>query len=554
MVLKRSWQVGVCLGAALLLAGMAQAGTGYWKQQGALEYPEKGAAFVDVHGGYWKAKREYKDGSTNVRFTMTGRGGELQVTEITWTPPPDVLIPEQVVPLSARMQVLKSQPEGKAAGGISCFPAPRPTLGSITDLFNVCDQDKIFQNASTGFCRDLTNTKNTVAGVNRERKLYLTHCAYGPQISIKVATPYVWVEGVPPAQPAAPKLPPMVVVTDGKIPPFAPTTPVTPTAPVTPTQPGPAVDIAGTWRHGADTGETWTFTPLGGGRYAAVATLGIASGTAVVTGNKMIMDVVSKDGKITGKYQGTFAADGRSANGTLRDSTGASGTYEWVRVGDPPATTVRTPTPPPWPGPTPGPTTVAGMTLRAETRKAKSGETVTVPVWLLKGAGLIDLNFNLEYDPSVVQAVGNVVRGNLLEGADFEANTAKPGVVQVGLVPKTCGIGSADGTIAQVVFKAIGRPGSRTTLRLVPRKASVTGGAAANPATIDGEIQIVDEGGFLPGDVNGDGKAGMDDVLIALKISVELLPHNARADVDRDGQVTAADARLIRDMVLGIKG
>ena len=153
-----------------------------------------------------------------------------------------------------------------------------------------------------------------------------------------------------------------------------------------------------------------------------------------------------------------------------------------------------------------------------------------------------------------MQAVGNVVRGNLLEGADFEANTARPGVVRIGLVPRTGGIVGANGTIAQVAFKAVGRPGSRTALRLVTRKASVSGGAPADIATIDGEIQIVDEGGFLPGDVNGDGKVGMDDVLMALKISVELLPQNLRADMDKDGQVTAADARVIREKVLGIKG
>jgi hypothetical protein len=200
------------------------------------------------------------------------------------------------------------------------------------------------------------------------------------------------------------------------------------------------------------------------------------------------------------------------------------------------------------------PASVTRMTLQAAKRKAKAGETVTAPVWLLKGAGLIDMNFSLEYDPTVVQVVGSVVKGNLLEGADFEANAGKPGLVQVGFVPKTGGVAASDGTVAQITFKVVGQPGSRTTLRLVPRKASLTGGAPANPATLDGEVQIVDDAGLVPGDINGDGKVGMDDVLIALKISVGLLPQNARADVDQDGQVTAADARVIRERVLGIKG
>ncbi len=314
--------------------------------------------------------------------------------------------------------------------------------------------------------------------------------------------------------------------------------------------PGSAVDISGTWTVG-EGGEAWTFTPLGGGRYsAAEKQFGRVRTTATVNGNKMTMHIPTEDADLTLTYEATFAADGRSASVTVGYGTGRSATRKWVRVGGTPATTA----PAPGPEPTPGPAAHTGMTLRAESRKAKAGETVTVPVWLLKGAGLVDLNFNLEYDASVVQPVGNVVKGNLLAGGDFEANTASPGVVQFGLVPRTGGIGAADGTLAQVAFKAVGQAGSRTALRLVPRKGSVAGGAAANPATVHGEIVIVGPGGVPPGDVTGDDKVDMADVLMALKISVGLLPHNPQADVDNDGQVTAADARLIREKVLGTKG
>ncbi len=254
--------------------------------------------------------------------------------------------------------------------------------------------------------------------------------------------------------------------------------------------------------------------------------------TVEISGNKVTIDYTTQNGQKTGKYELTIAPDGRTATSTWTENTGQAGARDWVRVD--------------------GPSSIR-MTLLAETRKARTGETVTVPVWLLKGAGLIDMNFNLEYDASVVQAVGSVVKGNLLDGADFEANAGRSGVVQVGFVPKTGGVAASDGTVAQITFKAVGQPGSRTALRLVPRKSSLTGGSAANPATIDGEIQIVDDAGLAPCDINGDGRAGMDDVLLALKISVGLLPNNPRADVDKDGQVTAADARLIRNRVLGIK-
>jgi hypothetical protein len=120
-------------------------------------------------------------------------------------------------------------------------------------------------------------------------------------------------------------------------------------------------------------------------------------------------------------------------------------------------------------------------------------------------------------------------------------------------VPKQGGLVGSLGTVAQIPFKAAGAPGSRTALHLVPRKSSIAGGAPANPATIDGEILVVGDDGFIPGDVTGDGTVGMDDVLEALKMSVGLIPVNMRADMDKDGQVTAADARLIREIVLGIR-
>ena len=193
------------------------------------------------------------------------------------------------------------------------------------------------------------------------------------------------------------------------------------------------------------------------------------------------------------------------------------------------------------------------MTLQAGKRSVKQGETVSVPIWLINGQGLIDMNFNLTYDANVAQSAGPIVKGNVLGGADFEANPNQPGLVQVGFVPQQGGVTAPVGTVAQIPFKAVGAPGSRTALHLVPRKSSVTGGAPANLTTIDGEILVVTDEGLLPGDTTGDGQVNMDDVLAALKMSVGLLPVNMRADMDKDGQVTAADARLIREVVLGIR-
>ena len=209
-------------------------------------------------------------------------------------------------------------------------------------------------------------------------------------------------------------------------------------------------------------------------------------------------------------------------------------------------------TPPPW-GPNEPASNVTRMTLQAGKRRAKSGETVYVPVWLLQGDGLVSMNFNLTYDAGVARTAGAVVKGNLLQGADYEANPNRPGLVEFGFVPKEGGLVGSRGTVAQVPFTAVGSPGSRTVLHLVPRTSFLNGRVPANPATIDGEILVVDDSGFIPGDLTGTGSVGMDDVLAALKMSVHLIPVNMRADIDKDGQVTAEDARLIREMVLGIR-
>jgi hypothetical protein len=205
---------------------------------------------------------------------------------------------------------------------------------------------------------------------------------------------------------------------------------------------------------------------------------------------------------------------------------------------------------PPW-NPAGVDTSGPGMWLIAEKRRVPAGQIVVMPVWLINGRGLVDMNFNLTYDSRLVQTTGDVARGNLLGGADFEANPNEPGKVQLGFVPPAGGINYDRGTIVEIAFRAVGRPGDRARLTLVPRKSTLGGGAAASVSTVDGEILIVGAGDRLPGDSNGNNSLDMDDVLRALKMSVGLIPVDLVADMDGDRRVSAADARLIRERVLG---
>ena len=554
-----------CLGALLLLAGMAQAAEpGYWKQQGEVVYLNKQLPPYNLKpsiSGYYAQTTEI--GTGRLRVTITNpTTGFFTITEAAWTLP-GVMVPGQVVPVSWRCQVLKSQPEGYAAGGIVCYVGPEPVAGGILDLFQGIDVN--FGNGKTGYSRERINTKNSVTGGSKGSKYYLTLCLSG---GLQVATPYVWVEGAPPAQPPATPLPPMVVVTDGKIPPFTPTASDTPGVIYTNqnkdvTTGGPSSPTTFTLTE--STRITSISTNHGNGEkgVSAPGTIGLkgedgtvygpwpATGKPADAGGSNAIwtaapNVTLKPGKYT-------VIDSDPTTWSTNKSSSNAGFVEIKGAAPAAGATATQPVAPSGTAPA-EPATVSRMTLQAAKRKAKTGETVTVPVWLLKGAGLIDMNFNLEYDPAVVQVVGSIVKGNLLDGADFEANPGKPGVIQIGLVPKSGGVATSDGTLAQIPFKVVGPVGSKTPLHLVPRKASLTGGAVASPATLDGEIQIVGDADLVPGDINGDGRVGMDDVLMALKISVGLLPFNTRADMDKDEQVTAADARVIRDRVLGIKG
>ena len=189
------------------------------------------------------------------------------------------------------------------------------------------------------------------------------------------------------------------------------------------------------------------------------------------------------------------------------------------------------------------------MTLQAGVRRAQPGEIVTVPVWLIRGQGIASRNVNLRYDPAVATVAGNITKGNLLGAALFEANPREPGLVRFGYAQSRDMGGT--GTIAQIPFRAAGKPGDRTPLRLEVTTISSAAGSTPAIATIDGEIVIVGRDGVIPGDTDGDGQITARDAMDALKMSVGNLPVNLAADMDGDGQVTARDATLILQKVVG---
>lgn len=195
------------------------------------------------------------------------------------------------------------------------------------------------------------------------------------------------------------------------------------------------------------------------------------------------------------------------------------------------------------------PAKVTRMTLQAGRRRVVAGQSVTIPIWLLRAADVANMNFELGYDADVVAAPGGFSKGNMLGGALFEVNPKEAGTVRVGFAGNQDLVG--DGTVAHLVFTATGAAGSRSDLKLKVTTLAGSSGQAPMIATIDGLIEVVGPDGIQPGDVDGDGQFTARDAGEALKMSVRLIPENKVCDVDRDGQVTSTDARLILAKVTG---
>ena len=179
----------------------------------------------------------------------------------------------------------------------------------------------------------------------------------------------------------------------------------------------------------------------------------------------------------------------------------------------------------------------------------KAGDIVYLPVLLINGQDIANMNFTVSYDAGVALSAGPIVRGNLLGSALFEQNPAERGLMRVGYA-QSGGV-TGTGQVAAIPFKAVGKPGDRTVVRLAVTTINNSAGSRMPIARVDGEILIVGVGGELPLDCDGDSMVTAADARCALQMSVNLRPANLVMDADADRQVTSNDARLILRKVVG---
>ena len=190
----------------------------------------------------------------------------------------------------------------------------------------------------------------------------------------------------------------------------------------------------------------------------------------------------------------------------------------------------------------PLPGEVSSMTLQADRRTVKAGGTVTVPIRLLRARNVSNLDYKVQYDPSVVRPKGKAIPGNLLDNASMQSNPADRGRIWIAFA--TIGSISGNGTVAQIPFEAVGQPGQKTVLELEVTIFNESTDSS-QITKIPGEIEILTASGRLRGDMNGNEIIDAADAMEALKMAVKLIPMNLDADMDDDKTVTSADARIL---------
>lgn len=192
----------------------------------------------------------------------------------------------------------------------------------------------------------------------------------------------------------------------------------------------------------------------------------------------------------------------------------------------------------------PEPAQVDRMTIQATRRVVEPGEIVIVPVWLIKGQNVANIDFTISYDPKVVVPEGKLFSGSLLENALFESNTNEVGLIRAAFSRKT-GI-SGTGIIANINFKAVGKPGDQTVVSPLVTVINDPNGNTLTIERIDGLVRITGPGGILPGDCDGDSDLTSSDAWCALEMSVRLRPTRLTLDLDQNNAVNSRDATMIQ--------
>ena len=212
------------------------------------------------------------------------------------------------------------------------------------------------------------------------------------------------------------------------------------------------------------------------------------------------------------------------------------------------------------------PDNAAQLQLQVCRHTAAQGATIRVPIYLLKSDNLANLNLELRYDAAVAKPAGKAEKGPMLGGqALLESNVGQAGLARIGFAGS--GGVSGSGILAYVPFTILGGPGSHTTLTLQDTAANTVTNARPSFALVAGEI-AVPQGQSTSADPKPKSDTPQQpsdppkqpepvkvftalDALKALQMSVGLMGPDMAYDLDKTGQITSNDARLILRSIVG---
>lgn len=199
---------------------------------------------------------------------------------------------------------------------------------------------------------------------------------------------------------------------------------------------------------------------------------------------------------------------------------------------------------PPEPTPESSPRIVGpvGTAMILESRVAPFGSHVRVPIKLNQAENITSLGFTLNYSPDSLR-VTKVDRGSRLTEDSFSFTADKPGEVRFGFASTRGAV--PGGTAAVVEFQVVGSP---DTVSLITLSDALVNHNASEPLKIELVGADFKVGPRIMGDVDGDSNITALDALQVLRMAANLQEVDLSLDVNNDGKVTIADARIILNM------
>ncbi|HOK80232.1 MAG TPA: cohesin domain-containing protein [bacterium] len=147
----------------------------------------------------------------------------------------------------------------------------------------------------------------------------------------------------------------------------------------------------------------------------------------------------------------------------------------------------------------------------------KPSSAVEVPINIDNATGITGFQCTITYDTAVV-VVSKVKSGSITANWTIASNLTIPGQIKIaGFDPNLTGPSTTSGSLAIIEFSVVGSLGSSTQLRFTDCKLSNKMGGAIPVTTVDGSFKV-----GLKGDINQDGFLDITDVILCLRMVIEL--------------------------------